>query len=89
VRVIEEAWAHVNARATWIRGVARLRPTDPEGVNARQAKNRPLGDGHFASNAGRHGGGPQGDDYPRPTKGIFVAITVRKSTFASGGRLAM
>ena len=26
--------------------------------------------------------------HPRPTNGIFVAITVRNSTFASGGRLA-
>jgi hypothetical protein len=26
---------------------------------------------------------------PRPTSGILVAITVMKSTFASGGRLAM
>src|SRR4051794_13689183 len=28
-------------------------------------------------------------DQPRPTKGILVAMTVRKRTFASSGRLAM
>ena len=27
--------------------------------------------------------------YPRPTKGIFVAMTVMNCTFASSGRLAM
>ena len=27
--------------------------------------------------------------YPRPIKGIFVAITVMNCTFASNGRLAM
>jgi hypothetical protein len=27
--------------------------------------------------------------YPRPTKGIFVAITVMKRTLVSSGRLAM
>ena len=27
--------------------------------------------------------------YPRPTNGIFVAITVMNSTLASSGRLAM
>ena len=28
-------------------------------------------------------------DYPRPTNGIFVAITVMNCTFASSGRLAI
>ena len=30
-----------------------------------------------------------GSDYPRPTNGIFVAITVMNCTFASSGRVAM
>ncbi len=29
------------------------------------------------------------DPYPRPTSGIFVAMTVMVATFASSGRLAM
>ena len=33
--------------------------------------------------------GPDGLPHPRPTNGIFVAITVMKSTFASSGSSAM
>ena len=32
---------------------------------------------------------PERPSYPRPMKGIFVAITVRNCTLASRGRLAM
>ena len=32
---------------------------------------------------------PSESNYPLPTSGIFVAITVRNSTLASSGKLAM
>jgi hypothetical protein len=36
-----------------------------------------------------HSTGFSGRNYPRPTNGIFVAMTVMNSTLASRGRLAI
>ena len=47
------------------------------------AASQQKGDGALQLHEGQRGG------YPRPTNGMFAAITVMNSTFASGGRLAM